>query len=45
VFGLLPSLDEPQARLLVVDDRSHDVLASVLPDARAGVIEILDDAG
>jgi GNAT superfamily N-acetyltransferase len=44
VLGLLPSTAHPVARLLVTDDRAYDVLASLLPDARAGVINIFAGA-
>lgn len=40
VHGLLPSTENPVVRLLVTDDRVHDVLAAVLPSARAGVIKV-----
>ena len=40
VIGLLPSTEDPITRLLVTDDRAYDALASVLPDARAGAINV-----
>jgi hypothetical protein len=38
--GLLPGSDDPGARLLVTDDRAYDTLAALLPDARAGMINV-----
>jgi len=38
--GLLPGSDDPRTRLLVTDDRACDVLAALLPDARAGMINV-----
>jgi len=44
VFGLLPSTEHPVARLLVMDDRAYDVLAVLLPNARAGMISVFAGA-
>ncbi len=44
VNGLLSSTDDPRTRLLVTDDRAYDVLAALLPDARAGMINIFASA-
>jgi len=44
VLGLLPSTKHPVTRLLVTDDRAYDVLAALLPDARAGMINVFADA-
>ncbi len=41
VRGLLPSMDDPRIRLLVMDDRAYNVLAGLLADAEAGVITVL----
>jgi GNAT superfamily N-acetyltransferase len=40
VHGVLGSADDPVVRLLVTDDRAFDVLAAVLPGARAGMINV-----
>ena len=45
VHGLLPTSDDPHARLLVTDDRAHDVLSALLIDARAGIINVCAAAG
>ena len=45
VHGLLSTADDPLIRLLVVDDRAYDVLVGLLPDARAGMINVLATAG
>ena len=44
VLGLPPSAKQPVARLLVTDDRAYDVLAALLPDARAGMINVFAEA-
>jgi GNAT superfamily N-acetyltransferase len=41
VQGLLASSSDPRVRLLVTDDRAYDVLIGVLPEARAGTINVL----
>lgn len=40
VCGLLPTADNPLARLLVTDDRAHDVVARLLPEAHRGMIRV-----
>jgi GNAT superfamily N-acetyltransferase len=40
VHGLLSAPDDPFIRLLVTDDRAHDTLALLLPDASAGMINV-----
>jgi ribosomal protein S18 acetylase RimI-like enzyme len=40
LYGLLPSRDDPRARLLVTDDRAYDALAAALPGIRAGVVRV-----
>lgn len=42
--GVLPGAEDSQARLLVTDDRAHDVLAALLPHARAGMIRVFETA-
>lgn len=42
--GVLPATEDPRIQLLVTDDRSHDVLADLLPDARADMIRVLATA-
>ncbi len=44
VLGLLAGTEDSRIRLLVTDDRAHDVLAALLPDARAGMISIFGAA-
>ena len=44
VCGLLGGSEDPRVRLLVTDDRAHDVLAGLLPGARAGLVSIFDTA-
>jgi GNAT superfamily N-acetyltransferase len=41
VHGVLASSDAPLVRLLVTDDRAYDLVVGVLPDARAGMINVL----
>lgn len=43
--GLLPIADDPRIRLLVTDDRAYEELARLLPDARAGSINVIAAAG
>lgn len=40
VHGLLPSPDDSSIRLLVTDDRGYGALATVLPSAQAGLINV-----
>jgi ribosomal protein S18 acetylase RimI-like enzyme len=40
LHGLLPSSDDPFARLLVTDDCAHAALGSILPDLAAGSITV-----
>jgi GNAT superfamily N-acetyltransferase len=40
VRGLLPCTDDPLIRLLVTDDRAYGVLAALLPDAEAGMLNV-----
>lgn len=42
--GVLAGAQDPSVRLLVTDDRAYDVLAALLPDARAGMISVLGAA-
>ncbi|MDQ6729289.1 MAG: hypothetical protein M3022_03020, partial [Actinomycetota bacterium] len=44
LHGLLASAQAPVTRLLVTDDRAHDALAALLPDARAGMIDVFTAA-
>lgn len=44
VRGLLAGADDPRIRVLVTDDRAYDVLAGLLPDARAGLVSVLATA-
>jgi GNAT superfamily N-acetyltransferase len=44
VSGLLSCADDSRVRLLVTDDRAYDVLTALLPDARAGMIDIFAPA-
>lgn len=44
VHGLLADIDDRLTRLLVTDDRAHDVLAALLPDTRAGMINVFAGA-
>src|ERR1039457_6249911 len=44
VRGLLPCADDARIRLLVTDDRAYQVLARLLPDARAGMISVFEAA-
>jgi GNAT superfamily N-acetyltransferase len=41
IRGLLPCAASPLARLLASDDRGHDVLAGLLPDTGAGIVNVL----
>jgi len=45
VHGLLGASADARVRLLVTDDRAHDVLMGVLPEARGGTINVLATAG
>jgi GNAT superfamily N-acetyltransferase len=45
VRGLLDCAADPRIRLLVTDDRAHDVLATLLPAARAGMVRVFPAAG
>jgi GNAT superfamily N-acetyltransferase len=38
--GLLPCAEDPRLRVLVTDDRAHDALAALLPQARAGIVTV-----
>ncbi len=40
VHGPLPCADDPLIRLLVTNDRAYDVLATLLPNAQAGMINV-----
>jgi ribosomal protein S18 acetylase RimI-like enzyme len=40
VRGLASCAEDPLTRLLVTDDRAYDLLAELLPDARAGIINV-----
>ena len=40
VHGLLPSSEDPRARLLVTDDRAYEVLDALLPGLHAGMIRV-----
>ena len=40
IHGLLPRHVDRHARLLVTDDRAHDVLSALVSDARAGMITV-----
>lgn len=40
LHGLLACAQAPVTRLLVTDDRAQDALAALLPDARAGMIDV-----
>lgn len=40
VRGVLPGTEDPRIQLLVTDDRAHDVLATMLTGARAGMIRV-----
>jgi ribosomal protein S18 acetylase RimI-like enzyme len=44
VLGLLPSDEHPSIRLLVTDDRAHEVLAGLLPVSRAGMVNVFAGA-
>jgi GNAT superfamily N-acetyltransferase len=44
VAGLLPCKEAPFLRLLVTDDRAHELLASLLRDAGAGTVQVLAEA-
>ena len=44
IHGLISSNDASRTRLLVTDDRAHDILEAVLPDARAGMIRVFQAA-
>lgn len=44
VRGLLAGEQDPRVRLLVTDDRAHDVLGELLADARAGMISVFGTA-
>jgi ribosomal protein S18 acetylase RimI-like enzyme len=44
VHGLLPCAGAPFMRLLVTDDRAHDSIASLLSDAREGMVTVLAEA-
>jgi hypothetical protein len=44
VLGLLPSAEHPVTRVLVIDDRAYDVLAALLPVARARMINVFAGA-
>lgn len=44
VRGRLASSEDPRVRLLVTDDRAHDVLTEVAPRAGAGMISVLGRA-
>lgn len=40
ICGLLPSPEHPSCRLLVTEDRAYEVLAALLPEAKAGRITV-----
>jgi ribosomal protein S18 acetylase RimI-like enzyme len=44
VHGLLPAGDDPRLRLLVTDDRGYDLVASLVADAREGMIRVFANA-
>lgn len=44
LHGLLACTQAPVTRLLVTDDRAHDALAALLPDARTGMIDVFTAA-
>lgn len=44
MHGLMPRRDDGHTRLLVTDDRAHEALAALVPDARAGMITVCADA-
>jgi ribosomal protein S18 acetylase RimI-like enzyme len=44
ICGLLPSVEHPSCRLLIADDRAYDVLAALLPEAKAGRINVFTTA-
>lgn len=44
VCGLLAGMKDSRVRLLVTDDRAHEVLATLLSDAQAGTIRIFGGA-
>jgi ribosomal protein S18 acetylase RimI-like enzyme len=44
VRGLLACATEPRTRLLITDDRAYDLLAALLPDARAGTVKLFPAA-
>jgi GNAT superfamily N-acetyltransferase len=44
VRGLLAGTEDSRIRLLVTDDRAHDVLAALLSEARVGMIRIFEAA-
>ena len=44
LLGVLPGSEDPGIQLLVIDDRAHDELADLLPEARGGMIRILGTA-
>lgn len=41
---MLSSSEDPRIRLLVTDDRAYDLLAALLPDARAGMVGVFEGA-
>jgi hypothetical protein len=40
LYGLRPGRGDGHTRLLVTDDRTHDALSALVPDARAGMITV-----
>jgi ribosomal protein S18 acetylase RimI-like enzyme len=44
IHGLLPRRGDPHTRLLVTDDRAHDVLSALVPDAPAGMVTVCEAA-
>jgi ribosomal protein S18 acetylase RimI-like enzyme len=44
MHGVPPAAGDPRARLLVTDDHAYAALASLLPDIRAGMINVLAEA-
>jgi ribosomal protein S18 acetylase RimI-like enzyme len=44
MHGLLSGDDDPDARLLVTDDRAYDLLAALLPEVHAGMVGVVTGA-